>query len=195
MPGPPRTRVQDGETVPVAAAYGYGMVSSADLKLGRLLAHSGGLPGFGSNVLLSPDAGIGLFAFANVTYAGPESANVEAASRLFARGLWRARPVAVSPALQAAADAVAEAYAAGRLDGAQAHFAPNLLADVPLAARNRALGEVRSKLGDGRLGRVEPRHALAGRVYLACERGEAACDLALTPGADPKIQILSFDTA
>jgi D-alanyl-D-alanine-carboxypeptidase/D-alanyl-D-alanine-endopeptidase len=193
MPGPPRTRVVDGETIPVAAAYGYGMVSSADPKLGRVLAHSGGLPGFGSNVLFSPDAGVGLFAFANVTYAGPEPANVEAAGRLHAHGLWRPRPVAVSPALQGAAEAVAQAYAAGRLDAAQSHFAPNLLADLPLAVRNRTLAKVRAKFGEGRFDRVEPRHALAGRLYLACERGEAVCDLALTPGVDPKIQILTFD--
>jgi serine-type D-Ala-D-Ala carboxypeptidase/endopeptidase len=195
MPGPPRIRVAEGETIPVAIAYGYGLASSADPKLGRLLAHSGGLPGFGSNVLLAPDAGIGVFAFANVTYAGPEAANVEAASRLHAHGLWRPRPVAVSSALQAAAEAVAQAYAAGRLDGAQAHFAPNLLADLPLAARNTRLGEVRAKLGEGRLDRIEPRHALAGRLWLACKRGEAGCDLALTPGAEPKIQVLNFDPA
>jgi CubicO group peptidase (beta-lactamase class C family) len=193
MPGPPRSRVVDGETISFAAAYGYGLVSSADPQLGRVLAHSGGLPGFGSNVLFSPDAGVGLFCFANVTYAGPEPTNVEVASRLFAHGLWRARPVAVSPALQDAAEGVAAAYAAGRLDGAQARFAPNLLADRPLDLRNRDLSEVKAKRGDGSLDRVEARHALAGRLYFACARGEAACDLALTPGAAPKIQVLRFD--
>ena len=193
MPGPPRSRVVNGETVAFAAAYGYGLVSSADPQLGRLVAHSGGLPGFGSNVLFSPDAGIGLFCFANVTYAGPEPTNVEAASVLQAHGLWSPRPIAVSPALKAAAEAVAAAYAAGRLDGAQAHFAPNLLADRPLDLRNRDLGEVKAKLGGGRLDRIEARHALAGRLHFACERGETACDLALTPGADPKIQVLKFD--
>jgi CubicO group peptidase (beta-lactamase class C family) len=195
MPGPARTRTFRGETYPVAIAYGYGLASAADPVLGRCLAHSGGLPGFGSNVVFSPDSGIGLFAFANVTYAGPEPANVEAAAVLHAHGLWRPRPVAVSPMLQTAADAVARAFAAGRLDGAQARFAPNLLADLPLASRNRFLAELKSRLGEGRLDRIEPRHALAGRLHFACERGEAACDLALTPGADPKIQILRFDPA
>jgi D-alanyl-D-alanine-carboxypeptidase/D-alanyl-D-alanine-endopeptidase len=195
MPGEARSRVVDGKTLPVAIAYGYGLASAADPQLGRCLAHSGGLPGFGSNVFFSADAGVGLFAFANVTYAGPEAANVEAASILHAHGLWRPRPVAVSPVLQAAANAVARAYAAGELEGAQAHFAANLLADLPLAARNGLLAEARSKFGDGRLDRIEARHALAGRVVLACERGEVACDLALTPGADPKLQVLKFGPA
>ncbi|HLZ74573.1 serine hydrolase domain-containing protein [Phenylobacterium sp.] len=195
MPGPARTRTAGGETLPVAIAYGYGLASTHDPQLGRCLAHSGGLPGFGSNMFFSPDAGIGLFAFANVTYAGPEAANVEAAGVLQAHGLWRARPVAVSPALQAAADAVAQAFAAGRLDAIQAWFAPNLLADLPLESRNRALSELKSRLGDSRLTRIEARHALAGRLHFAGERGEAACELALTPGADPKIQVLRFDPA
>ena len=69
------------------------------------------------------------------------------------------------------------------------------MADLPLAARNKLLDEVRAKLGDGRLDRIEPRHALAGRLLLACERGEAACDVTLTPGADPKIQALTFVSA
>ena len=195
MPGPARTRTLGAETLSVAIAYGYGLASAHDPQLGRCLAHSGGLPGFGSNMVFSPDAGIGLFAFANVTYAGPEAANVEAASVLHAHGLWRPRPVAVSPALQAAAEAVAQAFAAGRLDAITTHFAPNLLADLPLENRNRFLSELKSRLGDGRLARIEARHALAGRLHFACERGEAACDLALTPGADPKIQILRFDAA
>ncbi|MGZ3377873.1 MAG: serine hydrolase domain-containing protein [Phenylobacterium sp.] len=195
MPGPARTRTFRGESYPVAIAYGYGLASAADPVLGRCLGHSGGLPGFGSNMVFSPDAGVGLFCFANLTYAGPEPVNVEAASVLAAHGLWRPRPVAVSPMLQAAATAVAQAFAAGRLDGAQAHFAPNLLADLPLDARNRVLAELRSRLGNGRLDRIEPRHALAGRLHFTCERGAAACELALTPGVDPKIQTLKFDPA
>ncbi len=195
MPGIPRTRALGGESIPVASAYGYGLVSSADSQLGRCLGHSGGLPGFGSNVFFSPDVGIGVFAFANVTYAGPEPTNIEVADCLYAHGLWRPRLVPVSAALQAAADAVAQAYSAGRLDGAREHFAPNLLADGPLDARNRALAELRSHFGSGALDRIEARHDLAGQLHLTCERGAVVCELALTPGPEPKIQTLRLDPA
>ena len=60
-------------------------------------------------------------------------------------------------------------------------------------SENMLMGMASRDLGDGRLGRIEARHALAGRVYLACQHGEAVCDLALIPGADPKIQVLKFD--
>ena len=192
MPGEARTRVVDGATLPVAIAYGYGLASAADPQLGRVLGHSGGLPGFGSNVIFAPDAGVGLFAFANVTYASPEPTNIEAASRLHAHGLWRPRPVAVSDVLRAAAEAVASAYAAGDLAAAQAHFAPNLLADSPLAARNAALTALKAQVGDGILDSIEAQHRLAGRLRLTCARGDAVCDLTLTPGRDPKIQGLRF---
>jgi D-alanyl-D-alanine-carboxypeptidase/D-alanyl-D-alanine-endopeptidase len=193
MPGPANFRAVDGEMVPVASAYGYGMVSAHDPRLGRVLTHSGGLPGFGSNVLFSPEAGVGLFCFANVTYAGPQPTNFEAATGLHAAGLWTLRGVAISPALQAAAETIAKAYAAGRLDGAADRFAPNLLPDGPLAARNAFLATLKAKFGDGRLERIEARHALAGRAHLACQNGVVTCDIALIPGPDPKIQSLRFE--
>jgi D-alanyl-D-alanine-carboxypeptidase/D-alanyl-D-alanine-endopeptidase len=193
MPGPANTRTVGAETLSVASAYGYGMVSAHDPRLGRVLTHSGGLPGFGSNVLFSPQAGVGVFCFANVTYAGPQATNFEAATLLQAAGLWNPRPVAVSPALKAAVDTVVQAYAAGRLDGAADRFADNLLPDGPLAARNAALAMLKNRFGEGRLDRIEARHALAGRAHLACQNGAVTCDVALIPGPDPKIQNLSFE--
>ena len=193
MPGEARTRTIEGKSLSVAVAYGYGLATAADPQLGRVLGHSGGLPGFGSNVIFSPDAGIGLFAFANVTYASPEPTNIEAASALHAHGLWRPRPVAVSDVLHAAAGAVARAFAAGDLAACRAHFAPNLLADLPLEHRNRLLEGLKVQMGEGRIERIEARHRLAGRIHLACERGAVVCDLALTPGRDPKIQVLRFE--
>ncbi|HEY2751106.1 serine hydrolase domain-containing protein [Phenylobacterium sp.] len=193
MPGPARPRKAVDGSIMVATAYGYGLNSSADPLLGRCLHHSGGLPGFGSNVLFGPDAGVGVFAFANITYAGPEPANFEAAGRLHAAGLWRTRAVPVSIALRAAAKAVEQAYAVGQLDDAKTRFALNLLLDEPLASRNASLAKLRSRFGDGRLSRIEVRHALAGEVHLTCERGAVICDLVLTPGPDPKIQTLRFE--
>jgi hypothetical protein len=193
MPGPANLRVVDGETLAVASAYGYGMVSVHDPRLGRVLTHSGGLPGFGSNVLFSPEAGVGLFCFANVTYAGPQATNFDAATLLQAAGLWTPWPVAVSPALQAAAETLAGAYAAGALDGASDRFADNLLPDGPLASRNALMVALKAQFGEGKLARVEARHALAGRAHLACENGTVTCDIALIPGPDPKIQSLRFE--
>ena len=85
--------------------------------------------------------------------------------------------------------------AAGRLEVAQARFATNLIADTPLASRNAFLAKLKAEFGQGHLDRNEARHALAGRVWLTCERGAVICDLVLTPGPSPKIQTLRFEAA
>lgn len=51
-----------------AQGYGYGLMIAHHRHLGRIVGHSGGLPGFGSRMEWLPDCGIGLVALANRTY-------------------------------------------------------------------------------------------------------------------------------
>ena len=51
------------------------------------LAHGGGYPGYGSYVLLLPDHGVGIFAFANRTYAVPSRPVCDAALALQQGGI------------------------------------------------------------------------------------------------------------
>ena len=64
-----------------AATYGKGMYAAVDCDLGLTLSHGGGYPGYGSHVLLLPDYGVGIFALANRTYAGPRAPVWDAAVR------------------------------------------------------------------------------------------------------------------
>ena len=64
-------RPGDPDSCPQAQAYGMGFRVAQDCDLGLTLAHGGGYPGYGSYLLLLPDYGVGIFAFANRTYAGP----------------------------------------------------------------------------------------------------------------------------
>jgi D-alanyl-D-alanine-carboxypeptidase/D-alanyl-D-alanine-endopeptidase len=182
-----------GKTVAVSSGYGYGMVSSTDPVLGRTLHHRGGLPGYGSHVLISPDTGIGLFTFGNVTYFEADKANLAAALALHEAGLWKPRPRRVSPALAEAVAAVVRAYAAGSLDSAVPLFAVNLLPDESLADRNATLAKLKRKLGDGTLARIEPQHDLAGKFLLSCANGTLSGAITLTPGPRPSIQTLTFN--
>jgi CubicO group peptidase (beta-lactamase class C family) len=193
LPLPARTREADGKTFALASAYGFGMVSTADPQLGRYLHHLGGLPGYGSHVLVAPDVGVGLFAFGNRTYAPMDRANVEAALLLQRAGLWRTRPIAISTALRDSAEAVAKAFSGGRIEAAAAHLSPNLLLDEPAEERDARIAAVRSAIGQTRLDRIEARHDLAGRFVLVGEGGCVAGEIALTPGPEPKIQRLTFD--
>jgi D-alanyl-D-alanine-carboxypeptidase/D-alanyl-D-alanine-endopeptidase len=174
---------------PVATAYGYGLMSSADPRNGRWLHHSGGLPGYGSHVLMLPDRGWGVFAFGNRTYAQMSRLTIRLADLL--HDADPQRPVAPpSAALTRAVEAFVAAYAAGRIDVAEAALAVNFLLDTPARFRDKELTALKQRLGEGRLESIESVHALAGRFTLACTHGRLRGTITLSPDAAPGIQRL-----
>ncbi len=66
----------------LATSYGMGFIVSVGCDFGVTMSHGGGYPGYGSHVLLIPAKGLGVFAFANRTYAGPSGAVWDAAAAL-----------------------------------------------------------------------------------------------------------------
>ena len=66
----------DGRNCAVVSAYCYGLGWLRDCDGKVYIAHSGGLPGFGSQWRIMPDYGIGVVAFANRTYAGVGGVNM-----------------------------------------------------------------------------------------------------------------------
>ena len=175
-------------------AYGDGLSNSLDPVLGRVLHHAGGLPGYGSHVLMLPERGLGVFAFGNKTYAPMSRMTWRVAEML--RAAAPPRPSAApSAALVRTVEAIAAAYAANRIEVASQVFAVNFLLDTPARLRNAELARLKAKLGEGRLDRVEPVHALAGRFTLACDKGRLEGSVILSPDAVPRIQKLTLAAA
>src|SRR5262249_42349807 len=58
----------DGASSP-PATYGFGLFVDEHPSLGRIVSHSGGYPGFGSNMTWHPATGTGVIALGNSTYA------------------------------------------------------------------------------------------------------------------------------
>ena len=172
-------------------AYGNGLQNSFDPKLGRVLHHSGGLPGYGSHVLMLPDRGWGVFAFGNRTYAHMSRIAWRVAEMLVDAAPERS-VAAPSSALKRAIDAIVAAYAVGRIESAASVFAVNFLLDTPARFRDAELAELKAKLGAGRLESIEPTHMLAGRFTLACEKGRLKGTIILSPDATPGIQKLTL---
>jgi CubicO group peptidase (beta-lactamase class C family) len=173
---------------PVPTAYGYGLMDAVD-PLGRRLHHPGGLPGYGSHMLFLPERGVGVFAFANRTYA-PMSRLTPRLAEQFLATLPKPAPVPPSPWLKRAVEAVVAAYAAGRIETASSLFAENLLLDIPAPLRNAELARLKQQFGEGRLEVIEPTHALSGRFVMACEKGRLRGTIILSPEAEPGIQKL-----
>ena len=65
----PNFKFPDGRICAVTSAYCYGLGWLKDCEGKTYIAHSGGLPGFGSQWRIMPDYGIGIVSFANRTYA------------------------------------------------------------------------------------------------------------------------------
>ncbi|MGH7012079.1 MAG: serine hydrolase domain-containing protein, partial [Caulobacteraceae bacterium] len=189
----PRIHEREGERIAIGAAYGLGMVAVQDSVLGSYLHHSGGLPGWGSNVLVSPETGVGLFAFANATYVAPFDANWRAAAAMKAADVWGKSVEPIDVRLERAAGAVLAAYRAGSISPVAALSAINLLADQAPEARERELCELIGKLGAVMSSRLEPRHALAGALSMDCERGSVRVEIALAPGPRGQIQAMEWD--
>ena len=191
-PRAPAFRKYKDHRIATASAYGYGLINSVEPDLGRYLHHRGGLPGYGSHFLFSPDAQIGLFSFANRTYAAMNEPNVEAAMALKEAGVWATPAKPLSTHLTPAVDAVARIYRAGRIAEAETMLAINFLLDRPAEEWDRHLAQLADQIGALRRIDATPVHALHAKLTLVCDRGRAEGTLILTGEVPPRIQSLEL---
>ena len=134
----------------VAFGYGIGLSIRIDPRLGTVVAHSGGLPGYGSHMRWLPERNVGVVALSNVTYGDMTSACAEAIDVLAdIDALPAARPLQPTPGLR---DAAARAVdLANRWDDDEARklFADNVEPDDDL--RRRAAEANAAVTGHGEL--------------------------------------------
>jgi CubicO group peptidase (beta-lactamase class C family) len=182
------------EPCAIAFAYGMGVTARRDCELGFALSHAGGYPGYGSYVLLLPEAGVGVFAFANGTYKVPSKPVTAAALALRRAGLANARLTPVSADLADAYRLARAIYAAGSLGPGGSMLAMNFLMDRSAANWERALADLKQKVGE--CGGAEPIEAsgmLSGEFRWACELGAIRGQLLLSPTRPPAIQSLQLE--
>lgn len=176
-----------------ASAYGLGTIAYSDCVLGQHFGHSGGLPGYGSNVLLLPQRGVGVFAFANRTYAPASLVVRDAATLLVKSGAFPVRAAPVSPALREMAEAAARIYAAGDVEAARGALAMNVLLDRDAAHRNAEIAVLKARLGACRAAEpIVTDTATSATVRYPCERGTLQARLLLAPTTPASVQVLEF---
>jgi CubicO group peptidase (beta-lactamase class C family) len=190
------------------AYYGFGLFIDEDPALGRLVSHSGGYPGFGSNMRWHPASGLAVIALGNGTYA-----RMNAVAELVLGALLPPAPgyqVALSPARgPASPDAAGEPWpetlaaqeSVSRLlagwDDAAADvlFCENVALDQPYQQRLDDLALLRERIGDfatdpSRPGQSDtPAHR---RWWLKGERGTVAVTIQLNPQRPPRVQSLAI---
>ncbi len=176
-----------------ASAYGMGMRVSQDCDLGLTLGHGGGYPGYGSHLLIVPNSGIGVFAFANRTYAGSSRQTLLTALELHRAGLAWPRPEAVSPDLASAYSVAGQIYRSGSVERAQDRLAMNFLMDRSVENWARQLSELRAQTGECRTDEpITPDGFMAGIFHWICERAELRGYLLLAPTRPATIQQLDL---
>jgi hypothetical protein len=183
-------RDSSGSLQLTSGGYGYGLRVSQSCAYRLVVAHSGGLPGFGSQMRWLPEQGVGIIAFGNLTYTGwgrPIDAVVEALART---GGLQPRVAQPSPALVAARDAVAHLVV--RWDDAAADkiAADNLFLDQSKERRHAQLDELHSKVGacEAGAGFDYVENALRGDWRMNCARGKLQVAITLAPTMPPKVQ-------
>jgi hypothetical protein len=173
-----------------------GFYAAADCDLGLTMSHGGGYPGYGSHVLLLPDYGIGIFAFANRTYAGPRAPVWDAAMALHRAGLLTPRPVPLSPALTTAYAAVVKMFAAGSIAAGGDIQAMNMPMDRDADHWSRDFAALKAAVGScDTSAPIMPSAALSGHFTWTCERGRVNGSLLLAPTREPRIQALDLSRA
>src|SRR5258706_9268811 len=71
--------------------YGFGLRVTRDCRFEHIVAHGGGLPGFGSYMAWLPEYGVGMFAMATLTYSGPSEPISQAWDVMLKTGALRRR--------------------------------------------------------------------------------------------------------
>ena len=177
----------------VAGGYGFGLVAYDDPDLGTTISHSGGYPGFGSNMCWHPATGLGIVVLGNLRYApvtGPAGA---ALAGLVRAGDAPRRSVRPAPVVERYRKIVEGLIAAWDDTAADAAFAMNMDLDEPRQERRAAVAAVTTALGPFHRDETRPvasPSSAACRWWLRGKRGWLELDLLVTPEPSPRIQAL-----
>jgi CubicO group peptidase (beta-lactamase class C family) len=173
--------------------YGYGLFIVHDLGIGTVVGHSGGYPGFGSNMRWHPASGLGVIVFGNARYAPvslPARDALRALVRAEAAPVRRIRPW---PATAAARGAVERLLATWDDALAQDLFSMNVELDEPLGVRRAAFERLAAVHGRLVADPAEPTESDSPAHlawWLAGERGRVRVEIRLSPEPSPRVQTL-----
>jgi CubicO group peptidase (beta-lactamase class C family) len=175
-----------------SGSYGYGLGVTQTCQFRAIVAHGGGLPGYGSLMRWLPDYGVGIITFGNVTYAGWNGVVGSAIDRLDRTGGLQPRAIRPSPALVSARDAVSRLVVRWDDELAEQIAAENLFRDRSKDRRRKELEELLAQVGacsaPDTFDVVE--NALRGHWTMSCERGRLRVAVTLAPTMPPAVQFL-----
>jgi hypothetical protein len=179
-----------------SGGYGFGLRITQNCDFGHIVAHSGGLPGYGSQMRWLPDRGVGIIALGNLTYTSWGNVITQAFEALARTGALQPREPVPSAALVSAREAVSRLVVTWDDQLADSVAAMNLYRDEAKERRQRAIASLMAEVGPCRNeGPFAVENALRGQWMMQCERGRLRVAITLAPTMPPKVQYLSVRKA
>lgn len=174
----------------IFGGYGMGLRLFDDTKLGYLVSHSGGLPGYGSNMIWHPERQFALISLANITYAPMFDANFVALETLQSEGLLPAARVRSTGPLQKHAEALVALLNKWKDERAHEIFADNVVLDEPFDRRKLQFEQVAKFQGPFKCGEITAHNAASADVIMLDANGQSVMKLSLklSPQVPPLIQ-------
>jgi CubicO group peptidase (beta-lactamase class C family) len=176
-------------------AYGFGLTTLDHLSYGRIVMHSGGYPGFGSNMRWHPSSGLGVVVLANGRYAPAHPLGKDLLEALLAADaapIRRVRPAAPTAAARATIERLLERWDEDAVDRL---CAMNVDLDEPIARRRAVFEKIRESHGalrpdpDAAPESYSPFHLA---WWMRGERGRVQIEIQLSPEREPRVQTLNL---
>jgi CubicO group peptidase (beta-lactamase class C family) len=186
-------RLVGGSVRASETGYGFGLRVTSDCRFEQIVAHGGGLPGFGSYMEWLPDHGVGMFAMATLTYSGPSGPISQAWDAMLDTGGLRKRELPPTTLQTGMRDRILRLWKRWNDAEAQRIAAVNLFLDEPSSDRQAEIRALKSEVGECTdAGPVVPENWLRGQFNMTCARGTVAAFFTLAPTQPPAVQHLSF---
>ena len=189
------TAVRDSTGVPFlnGGGYGYGLGARQTCAFRLSIAHSGGLPGFGSQMRWLPEYGVGIVALGNRTYTPWTDVIEESFAALRRTGALEPRVPQPAPVLSERRAQVSRLIDHWNDALADSLAAMNLYLDESKPRRHAALDALHATVGGDckPVGELLALNALRGSWRMRCSAGDVRVTITLAPTEPAGVQYLS----
>ncbi len=180
-----------------SGGYAYGLRASQNCLFGHIVAHSGGLPGFGSQMRWLPEYGVGIVALGNLTYTSWGGVIDDAFEALSKSGGLSSRAPQPAPVLLALQDQVTRLVQNWTTPLADSIAAMNLYLDESAPRRAAAIVKLRDTAGGNCRadGPIYAENALRGAWRMQCASGVLRVGITLAPTEPARVQQFTVSAA
>lgn len=173
----------------LGTGYGYGLMIEHDRRLGSMVGHPGGLPGFGSHMRWLPDRGLGVVALGNATYAPMDRVTLRVLELLNQSGeLAPPRDIPGSRDLEVAGEHLLTLFNDWDDELAREAFATNVPLDEDLERRRRQVEDLLAMFGPFEGIDLAPASVTRASFTLRGSKGELKGSFLLSPESPARIQ-------